>query len=249
MASTIYNGKFLRFKFDDKHLIHATNCKLDVSSKLEEIATKDTDGTVSIPSGYSFSGSTEALLSNLPSGNATHCTADTLLDAQLAGTEIDIEFSTNITGDFIYTGKAFIENYSLGAETGTSVKVSISFKGNGNLTKEVVGGSIPPDTTPPTAPSDLTYDTNIIDPSNSALRKFTLHFTPSVESESSLVAYEIYINGGFSGIFSFAPGGNPTSVEVINLNPATEYFVKLRGKDIFNNVSDFSNEISVTTVS
>jgi hypothetical protein len=49
MASTIYNGKLLRFKFNDKKLIHATSCKLTVSSKLEEIATKDTDGTV-----YSF---------------------------------------------------------------------------------------------------------------------------------------------------------------------------------------------------
>jgi len=138
MASAIYNGKFLRFKFDSKMLLHATNCKLTVSSKLEEIATKDTDGTVSIPSGYSYSGSTEALLSNLPSGDTTHVTADTLLDAQLAGTEIDVEFTTDVTGDFIYTGKAFIDNYDLGAETGTSVKVSISFKGNGNLEKDVV---------------------------------------------------------------------------------------------------------------
>lgn len=138
MASTIYNGKLLRFKFDDKKLIHATNCKLTVSSKLEEIATKDTDGTVSIPSGYSFSGSTEALLSNLPAGDTTHATADTLLTAQLAGTEIDIEFTTDVTGDFIYTGKAFIDNFDLGSETGTSVKVSISFKGNGNLTKATV---------------------------------------------------------------------------------------------------------------
>jgi hypothetical protein len=54
MASTIYNGKLLRFKFDNLKLIHATSCKLTVSSKLEEIATKDTDGTVSIPSGYSL---------------------------------------------------------------------------------------------------------------------------------------------------------------------------------------------------
>jgi len=139
MASAIYNGKFLRFKFGDKKLIHSTNCKLTVSSKLEEIATKDTDGTVSIPSGYSYSGSTEALLANLPSGSeSTHCTADTLLDAQLAGTEIDVEFSTSLTGDFIYTGKAYIDNYDLGAETGNSVKVSISFKGNGNLVKEFI---------------------------------------------------------------------------------------------------------------
>jgi hypothetical protein len=35
-------------------------------------------------------GSTEALLANLPSGDTTHATADTLLDAQLAGTEVDV---------------------------------------------------------------------------------------------------------------------------------------------------------------
>jgi hypothetical protein len=62
-----------------------------------------------------------ALLANLPSGDTTHATADTLLDAQLAGTEVDVEFTTDVTGDFIYTGKA-ISNFDLGAETGTSVK-------------------------------------------------------------------------------------------------------------------------------
>jgi hypothetical protein len=49
-----------------------------------------------------------------------------------------IEFTTDVTGDFIYTGKAFISNFDLGAETGTSVKVSISFTGNGNITKQTV---------------------------------------------------------------------------------------------------------------
>jgi PP-loop superfamily ATP-utilizing enzyme len=52
MASTIYNGKLLRFKFNETN--SCNSCKLTVSSKLEEIATKDTDGTVSIPSGYSL---------------------------------------------------------------------------------------------------------------------------------------------------------------------------------------------------
>lgn len=138
MANDIYNGKFLRFKFNDKKLIHATNCKLTVSSKLEEIATKDTDGTVSIPSGYSFTGSAEALLSKTPSGDTTHITADAVLDLQLEGEEIDVEFTTDVTGDFIYAGKAFINNFDFGAEVNASVKVTISFTGNGNLTKTVV---------------------------------------------------------------------------------------------------------------
>jgi hypothetical protein len=138
MASTFYNGKLLRFKFGGKKFLHATTCKLTISSKLEEIATKDTNGTVSIPSGYSVTGSTEALLSKLVPGDTTHVTADMLLDAQLAEEEIDIEFTTDVTGDFVYTMKAYIDNHDLGANTGESVKVSISFKGNGDLVKETV---------------------------------------------------------------------------------------------------------------
>jgi hypothetical protein len=84
-----------------------------------------------------FTGSTEHYWQTYP-GDTTHATADTLLDAQLAGTEVDVEFTTDVTGDFIYTGKAFISNFDLGAETGTSVKVSISFTGNGNITKQTV---------------------------------------------------------------------------------------------------------------
>lgn len=133
-----YNGKFLRFKFGGKKFLHATNCKLTVSSKLEEIATKDTNGTVSIPSGYSITGSTEALLANLPEADTTHVTADMLLDLQLAETEIDVEFTTDITGDFIYTCKAYINNTDFGANVGESVKVTISFAGNGDLVKEIV---------------------------------------------------------------------------------------------------------------
>lgn len=138
MASTIYNGKLLRFKFNTKKFLHATTCKVSVSSKLEEIATKDTDGTVSVPSNYSWSGSTEALLSNLPAGDTTHVTYDDILALQLAGTEIDVEFTTDVTGDIIYTGKAFIESSDITADTGTSVKVSVSFKGNGNITQDTV---------------------------------------------------------------------------------------------------------------
>jgi hypothetical protein len=75
-------------------------------------------------------------LANLPSGDTTHATADTLLDAQLAGTEVDV--SSQLMLQVILSGKAFISNFDLGAETGTSVKVSISFTGNGNITKQTV---------------------------------------------------------------------------------------------------------------
>ncbi|WP_268846457.1 phage tail tube protein [Flavobacterium aestivum] len=138
MASEIYNGKLLRFKFDAKKLMHATSCKLDFSTKLEEIATKDTDGTVSIPSNYTWSGSAEALLANLPTGDTTHVSFNDILTKKLSGAQIDIEFTTDKTGDVIYSGKAYIESASITADVGSSAKVSISFKGNGNLNQAIV---------------------------------------------------------------------------------------------------------------
>lgn len=138
MASEIYKGKLLRFKFDAKKFLHATSCKLDFSMKLEEIATKDTDGTVSIPGNYSWSGSTEALLANLPALDTTHVTYDDILAKMLAGTEIDVDFTTDVTGDIIYTGKAYIDSASMTADTEGAVKVSISIKGNGNVVKAIV---------------------------------------------------------------------------------------------------------------
>ncbi len=131
---SIYQGKLVRFTFDDKKLMHATSCSLDISTKLEEIATKDTDGTVTVPSNYSWSGSAEALFSKLPSGDTTHVTANALIALQTAGTEVAIDFTTGTTGDFVFSGSAYIESAKITADTGSSVKVSFSLKGNGNLT-------------------------------------------------------------------------------------------------------------------
>jgi hypothetical protein len=134
----IYQGKFVRFNFDGKKLFNATSCSIDISTKLEEIATKDTDGTVTVPSNYTWSGSAEALFSKVLSGDTTHVGADQLIALQLANTEFGVDFTTGTTGDFVFSGSAYLENVKVTADTGTSVKVSFSFKGNGNLTQDVV---------------------------------------------------------------------------------------------------------------
>lgn len=136
--STFYQGGKLRFKFDNLKLLHATNCKISVSKTLEEISTKDTDGKVVIPSNYAWNGSTDCLLSNLPVGNTANVTADDLLEKLLAGTEVDVDFTTDETGDVIYSGKVYIENFEVTAENEASAKVTISFRGNGNLDRAVV---------------------------------------------------------------------------------------------------------------
>jgi hypothetical protein len=67
-----YLQRKIRFKFKLK-LIHATSCKLNSISKLEEIATKD---TVQCPFRIFFTGSTGGINNKLPSGDTTHATAD-----------------------------------------------------------------------------------------------------------------------------------------------------------------------------
>lgn len=134
----IFQGKNVRISAEGKTIYHATSCKLDMSMSLEEIATKDTDGSVNTPGNYTWNASTDALYATLPSGDTTHKSADEILDYLLAKTELDFEFSTNETGEWKYTGKVYVESASIDATVGQSVQGSFSFKGNGDLTKETV---------------------------------------------------------------------------------------------------------------
>jgi len=130
-------GKHMRLSFEGKTLFHATSCSLSISSTLEAIATKDTDGEMNIPGNYSWSLSTSALFANKPVGS-TQVDFNELVVMQLAGTEIDVEFTTGEVGDTIYSGKAFIESADVTAEVGSMANGSFSFKGNGNLNVEKV---------------------------------------------------------------------------------------------------------------
>lgn len=134
----IFQGKNVRISVEGKTIYHATACKLDISLSLEEIATKDTDGKVNTPGNYSWSASCDALYATLPVGDTTHKSADEILDYLLAKTELDFEFSTNATGEWVYGGKVYVESANIDATVGQSVTGSFSFKGNGNLTKDVV---------------------------------------------------------------------------------------------------------------
>lgn len=137
-AGQIYKGKNVRFRFNGKTLYHATSCGLSITTTLEGIATKDTDGTVSTPSNYEWSITTNALVADKPAASTTQVDFMDIISLQLAGTEIDIEFTTEVTGDFVLSGKVYVENGNITAEVGNSVSGDFSFKGNGNLTKALV---------------------------------------------------------------------------------------------------------------
>jgi hypothetical protein len=137
-AGQIYNGTNVRLSYEGKTLYHTTSCKLQISSTLEEIATKDTDGKVSTPGNYAWSVSAETLVADIPAGSTTQLGAMDIVDLQLAKTELDIEFTSDVAGDWKYSGKVYVENADIEATVDQSMTGSFAFKGNGNLTKTTV---------------------------------------------------------------------------------------------------------------
>ena len=134
MASTIYKGKDLRIKVEGKTVFHATECSFSSSMNIDSIATKDTTGEVGTPSTLSWTLSTNALVTNAPSGSTTTQGTKSLLDYHKAGTLVEIEFATGETGDLIISGSAYIESCELQAPVQGNATFSASFKGDGDYT-------------------------------------------------------------------------------------------------------------------
>ena len=137
-AGQIYNGSNVRLSYNGKTLYHTTACKLQLSTKLEEIATKDTNGSVVTPGNYAWNVSAEALVADIPSGSTTQVGAMGIVDYLLAGTELDIEFTSGEVGDWKYAGSVFVESADIDATVDQSMTGSFSFKGNGDLTKTTI---------------------------------------------------------------------------------------------------------------
>lgn len=137
-AGQIYNGTNVRLSYDGKVLFHTTSCKLQISTKLEEIATKDTAGSVVTPGNYAWTVSAESLVADKPSASTTQVGAMDIVDLQLAKTPIDIEFTSGETGDWVYSGQVYVESADISAQVDQSMTGSFSFKGNGDLVKSTI---------------------------------------------------------------------------------------------------------------
>jgi hypothetical protein len=106
------------------------------------------------------------------------------------------------------------------------------------------------DMTPPTAPV-ITGDVNHEIMANPLLRSFDIGIVPSEIGGSEVYRYDIWINGTFaiaSTSGTILGGWFPELLTIINLQPETQYTVKVRSVDSLGNESPFSNEITVTTI-
>lgn len=137
-AGKTYAGKNLRIRVDGKTIFHATECSFTTSRNMDSIASKDTNGEQVSPGNYNWSVSTNYLVADKPSASTTQLGIKELLDTYTAGTEVEVQFTTEIVGDVVITGQTFIESIDMTAPTNGVATGSASFKGNGEFVTELV---------------------------------------------------------------------------------------------------------------
>lgn len=131
-------GKYLRISVEGKTIYHATNCTFDSNMSITSIATKDTPGEEGLPDIITWNLSADSVVTNAPEGATPPLGTKNLLDYHLAGTLLDIEFTTNVEGDFIIAGQAYVESVNIAAPVQGQATFTASFKGNGGYTVEAV---------------------------------------------------------------------------------------------------------------
>lgn len=138
MAGNTYAGKNLRIRIDGKTVFHATECSFTTSRSMESIASKDTNGEQVTPGNYNWSVSTNFLVANIPTASTTQVATKQILDTYQAGTEVEVQFTTEIVGDVVITGNAYIEGVNMSAPTNGVATGDASFKGNGDFVTALV---------------------------------------------------------------------------------------------------------------
>lgn len=138
MATTgIVNGHYLRAFDNGVALAYATECSISINAEMRSLSHKDTDGTgggwaEKAPGEKSATGSTSGLY-------AEDNNAAAALFAKLAdGTPLTITFTTNETGDTVWSGEAFLVSLEINAANNESVTYSASWEFNGALTMGTV---------------------------------------------------------------------------------------------------------------
>jgi len=145
MAGNTYAGKNLRIRVDGKTIFHATECSFTTSRNMESIASKDTNGEQVTPGNYTWGVSTNFLVANKPDASTTQIGTKEILDTYQAGSEVEVQFTTDIAGDVIVTGNTFIEGLNMTAGTNGVATGDASFKGNGDFETSLSIGETLPD--------------------------------------------------------------------------------------------------------
>ena len=135
MATTgKFNGTLLNVYIDDVIIGCATSSELSVNVDLADATCKDDGGWADHIHGLrDWSVSTDGLVAY----DGTNNIGDlyTLLSGR---TSVTLKFTTNVTGDLVFSGSASVASISVSAEMEAAVTYSVEFTGKGVLTKGTV---------------------------------------------------------------------------------------------------------------
>lgn len=126
-----YEGSAMRLKIGTKLVFHEANVTLNANTDFKEIASKDTDGVQSSPGRQPWDMSSKAYAIN---SDGTKADIKSIAAAWKDKTLVDVEFTDGVAGNLMFSGKAYIASFSLGAETDEAVSFDYNLKGDGGLT-------------------------------------------------------------------------------------------------------------------
>ena len=126
----VYSGTTMRIKIGSKTIFHETKATFTTSRDFNELASKDINGKEVTPGSYTWSLTCDALIAN----STTQEDLASLDVAYQAKTLVTMEFSTDVSGDVVYSGSAYVESYNVDAANEEGVTGSFSFKGSGDYT-------------------------------------------------------------------------------------------------------------------
>lgn len=135
MATTgKFNGTDILVYVDGVAIAHATSHTLNVNMEMIDATTKSSGGWKDVLPGLrDWSIDCEGMIA----WDATEGFSEAFADLS-ARTQVTLKFSTEVTGDDRYTGTAYITSLSASAPLEDVVTYSLSFAGDGALTKETV---------------------------------------------------------------------------------------------------------------
>ena len=130
----IYEGTTMRIKIGSKTIFHEVSATLTSSIDFKEVASKDTNGKLVTPGAQSWSMTANTLIAN----STTQEDLSSLYAAHSGKTAVTIEFTTDVSGDVVFSGSAYVESISIDATNEEVVTGDFSFKGDGDLTMGTV---------------------------------------------------------------------------------------------------------------
>mgnify|MGYP000865731183 CR=1 FL=1 len=144
MSSGTINGTLLRLYVDDsgtlKPIANLVSNDISFTKDLIEVTSKSSAGSKEFMYGhFGASGSFEGRFEESTSIGTTEYSFEELYTAMVAGTNLTVVFTTNVTADRKYTGSALLGGLSLSAPDNDAA----SFTGDITITGAVAQAAVP----------------------------------------------------------------------------------------------------------